>query len=126
MINYNSNNIYNYRFFKEKINGKFKKMITLSIRIPLDLKSNITKIIKILRNDEKELLIIYNLIHEYFLLIDLFSNYNNELLSKDKLNELLIRQNNILMNYYKNQILVIEQIEKLENIINSNKNKIRL
>jgi hypothetical protein len=120
IIDYKFESEYNYKYFKNIINSKFKKMIILNIYIEVGLKKIIVLKLKEFKYLEKELLKINNLIQEYILFSDVFKIYKNELLNNDNINELIKKQNKIMLSYYKIQILIINLINTLDKIINKN------
>ena len=95
-------------------------MIILNIYIEVGLKKIIVLKLKEFKYLEKELLKINNLIQEYILFSDVFKIYKNELLNNDNINELIKKQNKIMLSYYKIQILIINLINTLDKIINKN------
>ena len=79
------NNEYNYKFFKDLINKKFKIMIINNIYIDKNLKKIIVKSLKEIKFYEKELLKLNNLTNEYIILNDVFNIYNNKLLNNENI-----------------------------------------
>ena len=120
VFNCQYNNDYNYKYFKDLINKKFKIMIIKNIFINKNLKKIIVKILKEIKFFEKDLLKINNLTNEYIILTDVFDIYNNKLLNNDNINNLISKNETILMKYYQKQILIINIILDLEELISKN------
>jgi hypothetical protein len=120
VFNCEYNNEYNYKYFKDLINKKFKIMIINNIFIDKNLKKIIIKNLKEIKFFEKELLKINNLTNEYIILTDVFDIYNNKLLNNENITNLINKNEKILMKYYHKQILIINIILDLEELIKKN------